>query len=138
MDNLLYKKECFEIQGAIFNVYRNMGCGFLESVYQECLEIELLKAEIPFKSQVEISLDYNGIILEQKYRADFVCYDKIILEIKAVKALDDVHTAQVINYLKAIGYKLGLLVNFGSFPKVEIKRIVLEKKKNLSTAKGAK
>jgi len=138
MDNLLYKKECFEIQGAIFNVYRNMGCGFLESVYQECLGIELCKAEIPFKSQFETSLDYNDIILEQKYRADFVCYDKIILEIKAVKALDDVHTAQVINYLNATGYKLGLLVNFGSFPKVDIKRLVLEKKKNLSTAKGAK
>jgi GxxExxY protein len=138
MDTILFKKECFKIQGAIFNVYRTMGCGFLESVYQECLGIELNKSGIPFNSQVEISLDYNGITLKQKYRADFVCYDKIILEIKAVKSLDDVHTAQVINYLNATGYKLGLLVNFGCFPKVDIKRLVLEKKKNLSTAKGAK
>jgi GxxExxY protein len=115
-----------------------MGCGFLESVYQECLCIELNKSGIPFTSQVEISLDYNGITLKQKYRADFVCYDKIILEIKAVKSLDDIHTAQVINYLNATGYKLGLLVNFGCFPKVDIKRLVLEKKKNLSTAKSAK
>jgi len=134
MDNLLYEKESYEIRGAIFRVYRIMGSGFLEAVYQECLGIECEKALIPYTSQTEISLEYDGTMLEQKYRADFVCYNKIIVEIKAVKVLDEVHTAQVINYLKATGFKLGLLVNFGSFPKVEIKRIVYEKK---STAEGA-
>jgi len=135
MDNLLYEKECYNIRGAIFKVYSIMGSGFLEAVYQECLGIECAKAIIPYTSQKEISLEYDGIILKQKYRADFVCYNKIIVEIKAVKVLNDVHTAQVINYLKATGFKLGLLVNFGSYPKVDIKRIIYEKK---STAEGAK
>jgi GxxExxY protein len=127
MDKLLYKSECYDIQGAIFKVYSTIGSGFLEAVYQECLERELVLAGIPFISQAEISLEYKGVPLIQTYRADFMCFDKIIVEIKAVKELDEVHTAQVINYLKATGFKLGLLVNFGSYPKAKIKRIVLEK-----------
>jgi len=130
MENLLFKEECFAIQGAIFKVYRSIGSGFLEAVYQECLEIELEMAKIPFESQPELTLNYNGLPLKQKYRADFVCFGKIIVEIKAVKDLNEVHTAQIINYLKVTGYKLGLLINFGSYPKVDIKRKVLEKKEN--------
>lgn len=127
MGDLLYKQECYNIQGAILGVYRKMGSGFLEAVYQECLGLEFEKSSIPYSSQTEIKLEYDDVILEQRYRADFVCYNKIIVEIKAVKNLEDIHTAQVINYLKATGFKLGLLVNFGSYPKVDIKRIINEK-----------
>jgi len=128
MSRLLFEDESYKIRGAVFQVYQELGCGFLEAVYQECLEREFEIAAIPFVPQEEVIVEYRGIPLIQKYRADFVCYNKIIVEVKAVKELDDIHTAQVINYLKATGFKLGLLVNFGSYPKAVIKRIVLEKK----------
>jgi GxxExxY protein len=101
-----------------------MGCGFLEGVYQECLEKEFNLKNIEFTSQVELKLLYKGNMLKQTYRPDFICYNKIILELKAVKELSPEHRAQLINYLKATGYKLGLLVNFGHYPKVQIERIV--------------
>ena len=110
--------------GACFEVYKEMGCGFLESVYQECLTLEFGFQDIPFREQAELELSYKQNTLSQKYVPDFICYDKIIVEIKAVKQLDDVHRAQVHNYLKSTGYKLGLLVNFGHHPKVEWERIV--------------
>lgn len=125
MKDLLYAEEVYGIQGAIFEVYRNLGTGFLESVYQECLEMELTKQGIPFRAQKEIRIKYKGVLLEQTYRADVVCYDKIILELKAVKTLLPEHSAQLQNYLRATGMKLGLLVNFSHYPNVEIKRIVL-------------
>lgn len=121
---LIYKDESYIIQGAIFEVYKEMGCGFLESVYQECLEKEFNLKNIEFTSQVELKLLYKGNMLKQTYRPDFICYNKIILELKAVKELSPEHRAQLINYLKATGYKLGLLVNFGHYPKVQIERIV--------------
>ncbi len=99
------------------------GCGFLEPVYQECLEIEFELQRIPFAAQKLLSLSYKGRSLKQKYGPDFICYDKIILEIKAVSALIDEHRAQVLNYLNATGYQLGLLVNFGHYPKLEWERI---------------
>jgi GxxExxY protein len=102
-----------------------MGCGFLEAVYQECLEIEFVSQGIVFRPQVDLALQYKGKTLQQVYIPDFVCLDKIILEIKAVKELAPEHRAQVHNYLHATGYKLGLLVNFGHYPKVEYERIVL-------------
>ena len=102
-----------------------MGCGFLEAVYQECLDIELTACGIPFRPQAELALRYKGHELKQKYLPDFICFEAIIVEIKAVKEFDDFHRAQVHNYLKATGYKLGLLVNFGHFPKVEYERIVV-------------
>ena len=102
-----------------------MGSGFLEAVYQECLEKEFTLRKIPFNSQVDIHLSYKDIPLNQTYRADFICFDSILIEIKAVSQILDVHRAQVLNYLEASNLKLGLLVNFSSFPKVEIERIVL-------------
>jgi GxxExxY protein len=122
--SLLYKDEVFAIQGAIFEVYKELGCGFLESVYQECLEKEFSKKNIPFTSQVELTLSYKGELLKQVYKADFVCYDKVIVELKAVNALLPEHHAQLHNYIKITDMNLGLLVNFGHFPKVDIHRII--------------
>ncbi len=122
--DLLYKEETYIIRGAIFEVYREMGCGFLEPVYQECLEKELRAQNIPFISQQELKLIYKGEELEQTYKPDFICFEKIIVELKAVKELADEHRAQLHNYLKATGLRLGLLVNFGHYPKVTIERII--------------
>ncbi len=122
---LLFKDEAYAIQGAIFEVYREMGCGFLEAVYQECLQRELGDKDIPFIAQPVLSLSYKGNSLKQCYQPDFICYDKIILELKAVKEIAPAHEAQLHNYLKASGLRLGLLVNFGHYPKVKIKRIIL-------------
>jgi GxxExxY protein len=105
-------------------VYREMGSGFLEAVYQECLEIELRKSGIPYKSQSDLSLIYRGERLRQTYRPDFICYDKIIVEIKAVREITAEHRTQVHNYLKATGFRLGLLVNFGHYPKATVERII--------------
>jgi GxxExxY protein len=125
MENVLYKEEAYNIIGACYTVYNTIGPGFLEAVYQECLEIELTKQNIPFESQKLLKINYNGILLKQTYSADFLCYDKIILEIKAEKELSKTNEAQVFNYLNATECKLGLLVNFGSYPNLQQKRIVL-------------
>ncbi len=122
---LLFKEECYAIQGAVFEVYREMGCGFLEAVYQECMERELSARKIPFFAQPELQLTYKGEILKQTYRPDLICYDKIIVELKAVKEITPEHQAQLLNYLKASDIKLGLLVNFGGYPKATAKRFVL-------------
>ena len=124
MTDILYEKECYQIQGAIFAVYREIGSGFLEAVYQECLAREFHAAAIPFVAQNELRLYYKGEKIEQSYRADFVCYDNIILELKAVQDVAPIHKAQVLNYLKMSQLKLGLLVNFGHYPKATIDRIV--------------
>ena len=121
---ILYKDESYRIVGACFEVYNEMGCGFLEAVYQECLEREFGIQNIPFKAQAALTLEYKGEAIKQRYAPDFICYGKIILEIKAVKELADEHRAQVHNYLKATGMSLGLLVNFGHYPKLEYQRIV--------------
>lgn len=125
MTEILFKDECYAIQGAIFEVYREMGCGFLESVYQECLERELRSRNIPFNSQQELKLAYKGTPLQQTFKPDLVCYGQIIVELKAVKKIAPEYMAQVINYLKVTGMKLGLLVNFGDHPKATVKRFVL-------------
>jgi GxxExxY protein len=123
--NIILSNESYAIQGSIFEVYREMGCGFLEAVYQECLDVEMKRAGIPFVAQQEINLMYKGRQLKQTYKPDFICYQQIILELKAVKDISPAHKAQVINYLRATGIKLGLLVNFGHYPKVDITRLVL-------------
>lgn len=123
-NTLLYEQESFEIRGAVFEVYKEIGCGFLESVYQECLEKEFRLRKIPNKANVLLNLKYKGEILEQQYKPDFICFNKIILELKAVKEFAPEHRAQLINYLKATGLKLGFLINFGKYPKAEIERIV--------------
>ncbi len=104
-------------------VHRELGCGFLEAVYHEALKIELEKKDIPFKYEANLNLSYKGIPLEKTYVADFVCYNKIIIEIKALNELHSIHEAQVINYLKATNYKLGLLINLGA-ESLEYKRLI--------------
>jgi len=122
---LLYAEEVFAIQGAIFEVNRHMGAGFLEAVYQECLAIEFQARGVPFVACRSLKLAYKGQPLRQFYQADFVCFEKIIVELKAVRELASEHRAQVLNYLRSTGLKLGLLVNFGSAPKAQIERLVL-------------
>lgn len=122
---LVFKEESYKIMGACFEVYKEMGCGCLEAVYQECLEMELASQGIPFQPQAELGLFYKERPLKQVYIPDFICWQKILLEIKAVKELASEHRSQVHNYLRATGFKLGLLVNFGHYPKVEYERIVL-------------
>ncbi len=124
-EKLLYRDESYQIQGAVFEVYKEMGCGFLEAVYHECLGSELSRREIPFVEHQELKLIYKGDTLRQTYIPDFVCYGSIIVELKALSVTTGVHKAQVLNYLKATGMKLGLLVNFGSYPKATVERIVL-------------
>ncbi len=128
VEDLIYRDECYAIMGGCFAVYRDKGCGFLEPVYQECMEIELAFLGIPTVPKPKLELEYRGKKLQQGYEPDFVCYGKIILELKAVGNLCDEHRAQVLNYLNATGFELGLLVNFGHYPKVEWERIAKTRK----------
>lgn len=137
-EELLFKDECYAIQGAIFEVYREMGCGFLEAVYQECLEKEFRSRELPFEAQKELLLSYKSQPLSQTYKPDFVCYGKIIVELKSVKEIASEHKAQLLNYLKATGLELGLLVNFGAYPKVEIIRIANSNFRDFSAFRGSR
>ena len=114
--------ESYSITGAAMQVYNTLGAGFLEAVYQEALAIELTKRGIPYEREKDLKIYYDGQELKQTYRADFVCYDNIIVEIKAVADLNDSHRSQVFNYLKATGIKLGLLFNFGHSGGLEFER----------------
>ena len=125
--DIIYKDESYKIVGAAFEVYREKGCGFLEPVYQECMEIELRLQGVPYVTKKPIGLEYKGCPLRSTYEPDFLCYEKIVLELKAVVELADEHRAQVQNYLKATGMKLGLLVNFGHYPKIQMERIAAER-----------
>ena len=125
MNEIIHREESYKFMGACFEVYKEKGSGFLESVDQECLELEFADQAIPFVAQQKLQLNYKGRPLKQTYEPDFVCDNKIILEIKAVSALTNEHRAQVQNYLRATGHRLGLLVNFGHYPKVESERIAL-------------
>ena len=122
---IIYKEESYKIVGAAFKVYNTLGSGFLEAVYQEALEIEFQRQGIPYEREKELKIVYDGIELKQTYKADFVCYGKIIVELKAVSELDDAHRSQVYNYLHSAGYKLGLLLNFGCADELQHERIVL-------------
>ena len=122
-ERILFKEECYAIQGAVFEVYREMGCGFLEPVYQECMEKEFCRRGIPFVAQQKLNLMYKGEKLQQIYKPDLICHGQVLVELKAVKDVAPVHKAQVINYLKASGIKLGLLVNFRTYPKASIVRL---------------
>jgi GxxExxY protein len=123
MAELIYREESFRIIGACFEVYKDKGCGFHEPIYQECLGIEFGLQEIPAIPKPGLTLEYKGRKLEQQYFPDFVCFGKIIVELKAVECLNDAHRAQVLNYLRATNFQLGLLVNFGHFPRLEYERI---------------
>jgi len=121
---IVFKQERFDINSCIYAVNRKLGIGFLEAVYQEALEIELRRKKIPFVAQSELKILYDGIPLSNKYIADIVCYDNIIIELKTVSKINNQHRAQLMNYLAATGFNLGLLVNFNSYPKADIIRIV--------------
>lgn len=123
--SLRFEDETYRIRGAVFEVYRAMGAGFLEAVYQECLALEFAASGIPFVAQAPLPLAYKGVSLRQSYQADFVCFDAIVLELKSVRAIAPEHRAQVINYLRATGLPLGLLINFQATPSVEIERFAL-------------
>lgn len=127
MSELILPDESYRIMGACFEVYKQMGCGFLEPVYQECLAIEFGLQGIPFIAQPFVDLAYKDHVLTQKYKPDFVCFGQIVIEIKAVSALNDEFRAQAINYLHAVRKPLSLLVNFGHHPKLEYERIALTK-----------
>ena|SRR6266436_1624250 len=122
--SIVYKEESYRIIGACFEVYKEKGAGFSEAVYQECLELEFVLQALVARPKVELRLEYKGKPLITKFIPDFICYNDIILEIKSVSELCDEHRAQVHNYLKATGFKLGLLVNFGHYPQLEYERIV--------------
>jgi len=135
MDNLIYKEESYKIIGTCMEIHNNLGAGFLEIVYKDALEYEFRKAGIPYEREKEYTVNYKNVILPHKFYADFVVFDKIILEVKAVSGIADEFVAQAINYLKVSQNQLALIVNFGEL-KLNFKRIVLERKlkewKNIS------
>ncbi|MFN3554332.1 MAG: GxxExxY protein [Bacteroidales bacterium] len=124
MENYLLKEECYKVIGSAMKVHNELGCGFLEPVYQEAMAIEFEDNQIPFDREKVLDITYKGKVLKKKYIADFMCYNQLIVEIKAMEALAPEHTSQVINYLKATGLKIGLLINFGT-TKLQYKRVIL-------------
>jgi GxxExxY protein len=125
MTELLLKEEVFKIVGAAIEVHRDLGSGFLEPVYQEAMSIELASSSIPFEAQRVLQILYKGHRLEKEYVPDFVCYQQIIVELKALDHLTSKEEAQVLNYLKATKFRVALLLNFGSHGKLQWKRLVL-------------
>ena len=122
-DAILFRDEVYRIQGAVFDVYREMGAGFLEAVYQECLALEFASRGLPFVAVPPLKLTYKGVELRQRYVPDFICFDAIVVELKSVRELAGEHRAQVLNYLKATKMRLGLLVNFPPGGKAQVERI---------------
>ena len=118
-------QRTYRIIGAAMEVHKVLGCGFLEAVYQEALQREFEHERIPFKSQPSIQIKYRGQLLNKSYQPGFICYDEVIVEIKAISNLTGLEEAQIINYLKATGFKIGLLFNFGS-KSLEHKRLVYD------------
>jgi GxxExxY protein len=121
---ILFEKESYDIMGALMEVHRELGSGFLEAIYQEAVELELASRGVPFEAQKPLQVTYKGQTLRKAYLADIVCHGQIIIEMKAAERLTSKDEAQLINYLKATGFRLGILVNFGSVGKLEWKRIV--------------
>lgn len=126
-DKIIYRTESYDLIGAALEVHRQIGCGFTEPIYQEAFEEELRLRGIPFQREKTINISYKGKVLSKNFRPDFVCYDKIIVELKAVSEFTDEHFAQVYNYLKASGLELGILLNFGTTSLMH-KRIPCNKK----------
>jgi len=123
---LLFENETHNIIGACMQVHQKLGCGFLESVYQEALHYEFEQNAILYKEFPTLEIFYKNIVFSKKYIPDFVCFDKIIVELKVSKSISDEHYAQVLNYLKATKLKLGLILNFGC-SSLEFKRVILSK-----------
>ena len=126
MENkLLYRDVVYVIQGAVFEVYKEMGNGWHEEVYQQCMERELNVRGIPFKAKMSLPIFYKGKAIEKTYEPDLWCFEKIIVELKAVGSLADEHRRQLLNYLRITHCRVGLLVNFGAYPRVGIERFAL-------------
>ncbi len=123
-DNVIFPQESYAIIGAAMKVHSTLGCGFTEKVYQDALAVEFNKNKIPFQREVELHVVYDDIELPSTFIPDFICYDKIIVELKAVRELDDMHRSQAYNYAKVSGYQLSLLVNFGE-PSLTYERLVV-------------
>ena len=113
--NVTFPEESHKIIGAAMAVHRYFGCGFSEKVYQDALEVEFKNQGIPYQREAQLQAVYNGISLSSAFIPDFICYDKIIVELKAVKELDDIHRSQAINYAKVSGCPLSILINFGEY-----------------------
>ena len=122
-NRILFKDEVYEIINCALDVSNILGNGFLEAVYQEALEIEFNKRNLPFQSQKKLEIKYKDKILKKEYIADFVCYEKIIVELKAINKISSIEESQILNYLKATNLKLGLIINFGN-SKLEWKRYI--------------
>lgn len=123
-ETYIYKDECFKIVGACMEVHNELGSSFLEPVYQEALALEFAKRNIPFSKEHRLDIYYKDALLDKWYRADFLCYNQIVVELKACLGLSEEHIAQAINYLSALKLRLALLVNFGA-PRLQWKRVVL-------------
>ena len=135
-DEFPLSDETYRILGACFEVYNELGCGFLEAVYQECLAIEFGSAGIPFEQQKLLGLSYKGRTIEKSFVVDFVCFNEVLVEIKAVSRLTGEYRAQTLNYLHAGDFDIGLLINFGHFPKIEYQRLLNRKLQKLLTTES--
>ena len=124
MDDFLFKNEGYKIIGAGYEVHNVLGAGFLEAVYQEALELEFQIRNIPYQREVKLDIYYKGNLLKKYYEADFICFDSIIVELKALSSLASEHEAQLLNYLKATEFKVGYLINFGE-KSLKYKRMIL-------------
>lgn len=124
-NRLIYRDETYAVIGAALDVYYRLGSGFAEPVYQEALELELGLRRVPFAAQTKLHIRYKDFVLKKFYRADFVCFEKVIVEIKAQTSLTSVDMSQLLNYMKASGFRVGLLFNFGSGQGLERKRMVI-------------
>lgn len=122
MPEIILKEESFNIIGACINVHKELGCGFLEPVYQEALEYEFKLCKVPYERESQLNIKYRDVFLSKFYIADYICYSKIILELKALSEISSEHEAQLINYLKATNIQLGILIKFGT-TSLEYKRI---------------
>ncbi|MBC7782397.1 MAG: GxxExxY protein [Burkholderiales bacterium] len=125
MAELILKDEVYSIVGAAFEVYNELGCGFLESIYQEAMEIELAARGIPFLAQAPLRIRYKNQVLAKQYIADIICFGAVLVEIKAVDQIISVHESQALNYLKATGLRVAVIINFGAAVELEWKRLVL-------------
>jgi GxxExxY protein len=121
---LLFRDEVYSIVGAAIEVHKELGFGFLEAVYQETIELELRQRSIPFDTWVPLAISYKGQRLRKEYIADLICYGQIIVELKALERLSGREESQLLNYLKATSFRVGLLINFGNAPKLEWKRFI--------------
>ena len=124
MEEYLYKEETYDIIGCAMEVHNELGCGFLEPVYQEALSIVFRENNIPFVKEKTLDIKFKGQVLNKKYIADFVCFDKVIIELKAMDSISPQNLAQTINYLKCTDKRLGLIINFGT-TSLQYRRVIL-------------